>query len=83
MLARLQALPERAKLAITFAVSAAAFAGLLAATPTPAAQCRDAGYDDAARILQPDGHSREWLCFSLPAADLSTPYRSAYLKEIR
>lgn len=63
------------------ALSAAAL-GVLAATPTPADRCRAAGYDTAVHMIQPDGHSREWLCYSLPSEDLSTPWRAKYLKEI-
>lgn len=73
----------RHRLAAVAAFVIAAMTGLIAATaPTPADQCRAAGYADALHILQPDGKSREWLCYSLPSEDLRVPWRAKYLKEI-
>lgn len=71
------------KLAATILAGLAVGAlSILAAAPTPAARCQDAGYADALHILQPDGKTREWMCYTLPSDDLTTTYRSRYLREI-
>jgi poly(3-hydroxybutyrate) depolymerase len=54
---------------------------VLALTPSPTDRCHAAGYAQALHIVQPDGETREWLCFTPPADDTSAP-KFAYLKEI-
>ena len=64
------------------ALATLSLAASVPAIPTPAERCQSAGYDTALHMLQPDGVSRAWTCIAYPAADLSTPFRSAYLKDL-
>lgn len=67
---------------LTAALAALSLAASLTAAQTPADRCHSAGYSDAVHILQPDGQTRRWLCFTLPSDDLKTPYRAAYLSDL-